>query len=92
MVVTALLDWLLSGEEVEPFVKGFLGPFLLRHNLQLDEVLERYVAETLAASDFDWWLYDEAPWEDKVYAVIAAISDAQVNHPPGVTPSFQLSF
>lgn len=77
-VVAALLDWLVCGEEVAPLMKGFLRSYLVRYELDCDGTLARYVLETLATADQDWWSWQEAPWEDKLYAVIHVISDAQV--------------
>lgn len=78
-VVAALLDWLVCGEEVAPLMKGFLRSYLIRYELDCDGTLARYVLETLATADQDWWAWQEAPWEDKLYAVIHVISDAQVS-------------
>nr|XP_045608733.1 kinetochore-associated protein 1-like [Procambarus clarkii] len=77
-VVAALLDWLVCGEEVSPLMNGFLHSYLIHHELDHDGTLEHYVLDTLASADQDWWAWQEAPWEDKLYAVIDVISDAQV--------------
>lgn len=78
-VVAALLDWLVCGEEVSPLMDGFLRAYLMRHELECDSTLADYVLDTLALTDQDWWAWQEAPWEDKLYAVINVISDAQVS-------------
>lgn len=78
MVVSALLGWLVCGEEVSPLMDGFLHSYLIRHELDHDGTLAHYVLDTLASAGQDWWAYGEASWEDKLYAVISIISDAQV--------------
>lgn len=77
-VVAALLDWLVCGEEVAPILHGFLGEYLLRHGLDQDQTLCKYVMDTLSSSNQDWWAWEEAPWEDKLYAIIKVMSNAQV--------------
>ncbi|XP_071532362.1 kinetochore-associated protein 1 [Panulirus ornatus] len=77
-VVAALLDWLVCGEEVSPLMDGFLQSYMVRHELDYNGTLARYVTDTLASADQDWWAWQEAPWEDKLYAIIHVISDAQV--------------
>lgn len=77
-VVAALLDCLLCGEDVAPLIQGFLRNFFVRHQLDHDVTLARYVLDTLAASDHDWWAWQEAPWEDKLYAIIDVMSDAEL--------------
>ena len=78
-VVIALLDWLVSGEEVPALMDGFLQNFMLKHSLDCDATLALFVTETLAASSKDWWAWQEAPWEDKLYAVIQVISNSNVS-------------
>lgn len=78
-VAAALLDCLLCGEDVAPLIQGFLRSFFVRHQLDHDVTLARYVLDTLAASDHDWWAWQEAPWEDKLYAIIDVMSDAEVS-------------
>lgn len=78
-VSAALLDCLLCGEDVAPLIQGFLRSFFVRHQLDHDVSLARYVLDTLAASDHDdWWAWQEALWEDKLYAIIDVMSDAEV--------------
>ena len=77
-VVAALLDWLVCGEEVAPLMDGFLRSYLIRHGLDSDDTLAHFVRDTLASADQDWWVWQEAQWEDKVYAVINVITDVQV--------------
>ena len=78
VAVSALLDCLVYGEEVIPLMNGFLRGFFVRHQLDPDPVLCRYVLDTLATADQDWWASQEAPWEDKLYAIIDVMSDAEV--------------
>ncbi|RXG72544.1 Kinetochore-associated protein 1 [Armadillidium vulgare] len=77
-VIYALLDWLVSGEEVEPLIKDFINPFVRRYELNLNEILESYVFNCLDLSHCSWWMHEEAPWEDKTYAVINVISDPKI--------------
>ncbi|KAG7167662.1 Kinetochore-associated protein 1-like [Homarus americanus] len=77
-VVAALLDWLVCGEEVSPLMDDFVRSYLIRHELDYDGTLARYVLDTLASAFQDWWAWQEAPWEDKLYAVINIMSDAQI--------------
>ena len=78
-VVIALLDWLVSGEEVPALMDGFLRSYMLKHSIDCDTTLALFVKETLAASSKDWWAWQEAPWEDKLYAVIHVISNSNVS-------------
>uniref|UniRef100_A0A6A7FZQ8 Kinetochore-associated protein 1-like n=1 Tax=Hirondellea gigas TaxID=1518452 RepID=A0A6A7FZQ8_9CRUS len=77
-VVSCLLDWLVCGEEVAPLVEGFIIPVLLKQGqASADDLLAQYVHETLASNSMDWWSWQEAQWEDKLYAVIAVMKDEQ---------------
>ncbi|XP_063874801.1 kinetochore-associated protein 1-like [Scylla paramamosain] len=76
--VSALLDCLVCGEEVASLMDGFLRGFFVRHQLDQDLLLSRYILETLASADQDWWAWQEAPWEDKLYAIIDVMSDTQL--------------
>ncbi|KAK7086198.1 hypothetical protein SK128_002833, partial [Halocaridina rubra] len=76
-VVGALLEWLVCGEEVAPLVDGFLRSYFIRYGLDCDETLAGFITDTLASADQDWWVWQEAQWEDKVYAVINVITDVQ---------------
>lgn len=77
-VAAALIDSLLCGEDVNPLMEGFLKGFFVRHQLDYDVTLARYILDTLAASDHDWWAWQEAPWENKLYAIIDVMSDVEV--------------
>lgn len=77
-VAAALFDCLLCGEDVSPLIEGFMKGFFVRHQLDYDLTLARYILDTLAASDQDWWAWQEAPWENKLYAIIDVMSDVEV--------------
>ncbi|XP_068231319.1 kinetochore-associated protein 1 [Palaemon carinicauda] len=77
-VVASILDWLVSGEEVAPLMDGFLRSYLIRHGLEHDTTLAYFIRETLGSADQDWWVWQEAQWEDKVYAVVNIITDIQL--------------
>ena len=61
-------------------MENFLKSYFRRHELESNEVLSHYVHEVIESSSDAWWLYEEAPWEDKVYAIIRHITDAQVKY------------
>ncbi|XP_064111432.1 kinetochore-associated protein 1-like [Macrobrachium nipponense] len=77
-VAASILDWLVSGEEVAPLIDGFLRSYFIRHGLQHDTTLAYFIRETLRSADQDWWVWQEAQWEDKVYAVVNIITDVQL--------------
>ncbi|XP_066943514.1 kinetochore-associated protein 1 [Macrobrachium rosenbergii] len=77
-VAASILDWLVSGEEVEPLIDGFLRSYFIRHGLEYNTTLAYFVRETLGSADQDWWVWQEAQWEDKVYAVVNIITDIQL--------------
>lgn len=79
-MVTALLDHLVCGEQVEPLMAGFLSNYMVRHELDTDSTLRQYVLDTLAFTDHSWWAWEVAPWEDKLYAVIQVMSDVEVSN------------
>ena len=75
-VIYSLLDWLVCGIDVAPLLDGFIVPVLLKQrpvSVTLDSILQEYVEATLSSDANEWCGWEEAQWEDKLYAVISAI-------------------
>ncbi|KAF2343514.1 hypothetical protein FHG87_025730, partial [Trinorchestia longiramus] len=80
-VCSAVLQWLVCGDEVPQLVQHFLLPVLCGgDSAATDAVLQQYVQHELEQVQQQQWLLGEqheAHWEDKLHAVARTISDQQ---------------
>lgn len=77
-VISLLLDWLTSKEEIQSLVEKFLIDYIARFNLSPSEVFSTYLSELIRTTEFSWhWHFGETPWESKASALIPHIESIE---------------
>ena len=77
-VVSLILDWTQSPQELAPLLDTFLCQYLARCGLEQDASLAEYIRNMLENTDYTWhWHIGAAPWEEKVAALLSYISSVE---------------
>ncbi|TRY72764.1 hypothetical protein TCAL_00185 [Tigriopus californicus] len=77
-VISLLLDWLTSQEEIQSLVETFLIEYITRFNLSPSDVFSTYLSELIRTTEFSWhWHFGETPWESKASALIPHIESIE---------------
>ncbi|XP_076321789.1 kinetochore component rough deal isoform X2 [Tachypleus tridentatus] len=69
-VVFLILDWVRDINMMERLLQLFLCNYMKKNELDEGNTLLSYIQEVLDTSPHTWWYWEEAPWEEKVLAVI----------------------
>ncbi|XP_022234972.1 kinetochore-associated protein 1-like, partial [Limulus polyphemus] len=69
-VVFLILDWVRDVNVMRRLLEHFLCNYMKRNELDEGNTLLSYIQEVLDTSPHTWWYWEEAPWEEKVLAVI----------------------
>ncbi|XP_023210444.1 kinetochore-associated protein 1-like [Centruroides sculpturatus] len=73
-VVFLILDRLLGEETIKKAINDFLYPYMKENCLE-EAIFVKYIQDVLQFSQFSWWYWEEAPWEEKIISIITCIQN-----------------
>ena len=77
-VISLILDWVNSANEIKTLMDTFLVDFLHRSELDMNKSLTEYILAILDNTSFTWhWHIGSAPWEEKVATLVQYITNVE---------------